>query len=510
MGLEMATSQDFANYVCGERLHNHFLVHLFRYMAPEWTRLMAGSTHNSIYMPVFRDLQILLPALPEQRAIARAIEDVDALLDALTQLIAKKRDLKQAAIQELLTGKKRLPGFSGEWKLKRLDTVSDIDRDNLESATPSGYAFSYISLEDVDVGCLRSYSEQVFSSAPSRARRRLRAADVLISTVRPNLQSHLLFALTQPNWICSTGFSVVRCKSEQANPGYIYYQLFGHCVTKQIESLLTGSNYPAINGRDVRALEIPVPNLPEQTAIAAVLSDMDAEIAALESRRDKTRALKQGIMQELLTGRTRLVSSEAASPVQNEKRAVAKSSSHNWAINEAVVISVLAKQFGTETFPLGRKRCTKLAYLLHRHMEKEAEGYLKKAAGPYNPSTKYKGPESIAQRNGYVRTHASGRYSGFVAAHNIEKAEAYFLQWYGLAALQWIEQFRFSTNDELELLATVDMAVADLQNTGEEISLQRVKDVIRGHPEWEAKLTRAVFADANITAAMKTCEELFD
>ena len=64
MGREMATSQDFANYICGERLHNHYLVHLFRYMSPEWKRLMAGSTHNSIYMPVFRDLQILLPPQP--------------------------------------------------------------------------------------------------------------------------------------------------------------------------------------------------------------------------------------------------------------------------------------------------------------------------------------------------------------------------------------------------------------------------------------------------------------
>ncbi len=84
-------------------------------------------------------------------------------------------------------------------------------------------------------------------------------------------------------------------------------RLIGHRVTKQIEAFLTGSNYPAINGGDVKALEIPLPALSEQTAIAAILSDMDAEIAALETRRDKTRALKQGMMQELLTGRTRLV-----------------------------------------------------------------------------------------------------------------------------------------------------------------------------------------------------------
>ena len=84
-------------------------------------------------------------------------------------------------------------------------------------------------------------------------------------------------------------------------------------MNKQIEKTLAGSNYPAINGRDVRLLEIPCPpQIQEQHAIATVLSDMDAEIAALERRRDKTRVVKQGMMQQLFTGRVRLVKSEVA------------------------------------------------------------------------------------------------------------------------------------------------------------------------------------------------------
>jgi type I restriction enzyme S subunit len=106
MGESMATSQDFANYVCGPHLHNHYVVHLFRFMAPEWRRLMAGSTHNSIYMPVFRELQILRPPIDEQKAIAKTLTDADALIESLEHLLAKKRDLKQGAMQELLTGKR--------------------------------------------------------------------------------------------------------------------------------------------------------------------------------------------------------------------------------------------------------------------------------------------------------------------------------------------------------------------------------------------------------------------
>jgi type I restriction enzyme S subunit len=247
-----------------------------------------------------------VPPVPEQRIIAGTLSDVDALLGALEQLIAKKRDLKQAAMQQLLTGQKRLPGFHGQWGVKRLGDVVDTDPENLGSDTRPDFVFNYIALEDVDRGILRSYSEQVFANAPSRARRQLRPNDVLVSTVRPNLQSHLLFRIEGGNWVCSTGFCVVRCREGVTNPGYVFCHLFAGCVNRQIEALLTGSNYPAINSGDVRALEIPFPDHHEQTAIAEVLSDMDAELAALEQRRDKTRALKQGMMQELLTGRTRL------------------------------------------------------------------------------------------------------------------------------------------------------------------------------------------------------------
>jgi len=271
------------------------------------SRFYVGGAKTNLNTAQLKRYRIAVPPLHEQRAIAEVLSDADAIIEYLERLIAKKRLLKKGVMQQSLTGKKRLPGFAEEWEVKRLDTVADIDPDNLGSGTPLDYAFKYISLEDVDVGSLRNYSEQIFSSAPSRARRRLKAGDILVSTVRPNLQSHLLFVSTEPNWVCSTGFSVVRCKNQVADPHYIFQNLFSHHVAKQIEALLTGSNYPAINGRDVKALEIPMPKLPEQTAIASILSAMDAEIALLEAQLAKYRQLKQGLMQKLLTGRIRLI-----------------------------------------------------------------------------------------------------------------------------------------------------------------------------------------------------------
>jgi type I restriction enzyme S subunit len=274
---------------------------------PYFLKFDDGVSQTHLLNNIFQKCLVVIPTLIEQQAIATALSDADELIESLEQLLTKKRQIKQGAMQELLTGKKRLPGFSGEWEVKKLGEVVDADPENLSSDTRPDLEFNYIALEDVDRGFLRSNSVQVFANAPSRARRKLRNDDVLVSTVRPNLQSHLLFTGKDGRWVCSTGFCVVRCREGVTHPGYVFYHLFAGSVNKQIDALLTGSNYPAINSGDVRALQIPIPDYAEQTAIAEVLSDMDAEIEALETKLTKARQVKQGMMQELLTGRIRLV-----------------------------------------------------------------------------------------------------------------------------------------------------------------------------------------------------------
>lgn len=174
------------------------------------------------------------------------------------------------------------------------------------------------------------------------------------------------------------------------------------------------------------------------------------------------------------------------------------------------MLGVLTKAFGSEPHPLARVRRTKLLYLLHRHVEGSAEGYLKKAAGPYNPKTRYQGPEGIAVKNGYVRAHHNGTYEGFVAGDKIAEAEAYFEKWHEPAVRLWLEQFHYTKTDELELLATVDMAMEDLRRTGHPVALTAVKQIIQSHPEWQAKLERPIFSDAHIESAIARCHNLFD
>lgn len=149
-------------------------------------------------------------------------------------------------------------------------------------------------------------------------------------------------------------------------------------------------------------------------------------------------------------------------------------------------------------------------YLLHRHAEGRAEGYLKKAAGPYDPNTKYKGPEAIALKNGYVRVLNNGKYEGFVAGDKADQARGYFEQWYGTAALEWLERFHYRKTDDLELLATVDMAMVDFAAAGQSADVAGVKRVIAAHPEWVPKLSRELFSDERIARAIAECQKLFD
>ena len=122
----MAVSQHFLAWQCGPRLDNHFLYYWLQASKPEFERIAMGNTIKTIGLPFFRSYRVPQPPIGEQRAIATALSDVDALLAKIDQLIAKKRDLKQAAMQQLLTGQTRLPGFSGEWEVKRLGDVANV------------------------------------------------------------------------------------------------------------------------------------------------------------------------------------------------------------------------------------------------------------------------------------------------------------------------------------------------------------------------------------------------
>lgn len=192
-----------------------------------------------------------------------------------------------------------------DWEVKHFGDIADIDKISLKSNTPEDYEFDYISLSDVDSNDFKiETTKQVFANAPSRARRVVSKGDILMSTVRPNLQGFTLIENDVSNLIASTGFAVI--STREVLNSYLFQYLFSSAIERQFHQLLVGSNYPAINSSDVKKLKIPLPPLPEQKAIAQVLSTWDHAIQKTEALLAQKELRKKWLMQQLLTGKKRL------------------------------------------------------------------------------------------------------------------------------------------------------------------------------------------------------------
>lgn len=258
-------------------------------------RAVVGTTRQEFSISAVRNFAIALPPALEQRAIAEALSDVDTLLDALDRLIAKKRDLKQAAMQQLLTGQTRLPGLGGKWEVKRLGNIAEIVMGQSPSSlnyNSTGYGLPLIQ-GNADISD-RKAIKRIFTTQVTK---RGRAGDILMSVRAPVGEvSRTMFDVCLGRGVCA-----VRFPNE-----FLYHYLI--LLESSWVKRSKGSTFDSVNSTDVQAVEINLPEDPaEQTAIATVLSDMDTELDGLLERRIKTATLKQGMMQELLTGRTRLV-----------------------------------------------------------------------------------------------------------------------------------------------------------------------------------------------------------
>ncbi|MCC6780661.1 MAG: restriction endonuclease subunit S [Hyphomicrobiales bacterium] len=253
-----------------------------------------GSTMINLNQSTLAGLIIQFPPLPEQRAIAAALSDVDAL-------IAKKRAIKTAAMQQLLTGKTRLPGFSGEWDTQQLGEFAEIRN---QKAMPNAVDAETlcIELEHISQGNGRLLGHSTASESKS-SKYYFVVGDVLFGRLRPYLRK---FWFADRHGLCSTEIWPLMVDHNQANSAFLF-QVVQTDQFIEAASVSYGTHMPRADWGIIRDFEFALPCLKEQAAIAAVLSDMDAEIAALEARRDKTSAIKQGMMQELLTGRIRLL-----------------------------------------------------------------------------------------------------------------------------------------------------------------------------------------------------------
>ncbi|WP_271437098.1 restriction endonuclease subunit S [Lentibacter algarum] len=256
----------------------------------------------------FERIPLTLPPLPEQRKIADILSTWDQAIEKTEALLSNARTQKRALMQQLLTGKRRFPAFEGQpWKEVRLGDVATIDAKSLGSKTPDDFEFSYISLSNVVPGrVVGPLDRHAYGEAPSRARRIVQRGDLLVSTVRPNLMGFARVTQTHSDCIASTGFAVVTPK-KAAIGSYLYHYLFSHHMKSQVHALVVGSNYPAINSSDVKKLKINLPPLGEQKLIGEALDNCDVQCDHLTDNLSKLRTEKKALMQQLLTGKRRVV-----------------------------------------------------------------------------------------------------------------------------------------------------------------------------------------------------------
>lgn len=255
--------------------------------------------------------------LHEQQAIAMALTDVDMLLGGLDRLIAKKRDLKQATMQKLLTGQIRIPGFSGEWEVKRLGCFGKCLRgvtyrgDGDLSTHDTSHTKRLLRSNNVQNAIVVVDEVQFVNAARVAPHQILRKDDILICMANGSKalvgKAGLFNVSNDYEYTFGAFMGCFRTDSFEANPTFVFYLFQTGRYRDYINNLLAGSSINNLRPSSIESLEFSTPPVSEQTAIAAVLSDMDAELSALVARRDKTRDLKQAMMQELLTGRARLL-----------------------------------------------------------------------------------------------------------------------------------------------------------------------------------------------------------
>ncbi len=295
------SAQSFTTLITRPRQHEAESPYLCHFINSEigqqfFIQSQIGGAQKNVNAGTLREMPVPLPKRPEQRAIATALSDVDALLTALDRLIAKKRDIKQATMQQLLTGQTRLPGFHGEWEV---NTVAELEKQKLVQLSRG----QVISKKDIDntPGDFPIYSSSIHNDGLfGRYGVFLFDEEMITWSVDGggnffHRRKHK-FSVTNVCGFMRVDTSRIDCRFFAAE-----LQLLHSRKTFDYQS----KAHPSVVRKEY---EVKLPPLPEQSAIAAVLTDMDAELAALEQRRDRTRALKQAMMQELLTGKTRLLS----------------------------------------------------------------------------------------------------------------------------------------------------------------------------------------------------------
>jgi type I restriction enzyme, S subunit len=291
-----------AQYVQSDNFKNQVLINAI------------GGAQPNISGKQIEDVCINLPPLHEQHKIAEILTSVDGVIEKTKEIIGQSEKVKKGLMQQLLTKgigntkfKKTVIGdIPEEWEVKTLGEITKINPESLSGKTDPNFEFNYIDIASIirtgEIGETKTFS---FGSAPSRARRIVREGDIIVSTVRPYLRAFSYIHKENDTDICSTGFAVLRPNKDFSNQ-FIYQIILSNQFVEYLKTKMTGSNYPAVKANDISEYRVAVPKIDEQNKIGELLKTFDKKIKNDFETLNQLQLLKQGLMQNLLTGKVRV------------------------------------------------------------------------------------------------------------------------------------------------------------------------------------------------------------
>ncbi len=434
-----------------------------------------GLTLRNLY-----DFWITLPPTEaEQRAIATALSDVDALLEELDRLITKKYDLKQATMQQLLTGQTRLPGFKREWKIIRLgDHVRFLNNGtNSRAELLADGSIRYLHYGDIhtiNTSVLDPVSLPCLPSIKAKVLDRLQDGDLIFADASEDIEGvgKSVELVNVGSTQLVSGLHTIAARFDQAvlADGFKAYLQFCPEFISALRRLAAGTKVYATTRSHIANIEMRLPKVDEQKAIAAVFQDMDAEIEVLEQRRTKTAAIKQAMMQELLTGHIRLV--ESVTQVSPDNKGEVTGRKANVHFIRSVLAAEIVDQLHEEpTF--GHVKFEKMLFLVeHLCNVDTGSNYQRKAAGPYDNRALRSIDSQLQKQQWFEARKENGRYR-YVPLSKKGGHKDYFDRYFSEISTSFqeiIKTFRSFDTEQCEIVATLFSAWKDLLSKNETVT----------------------------------------
>lgn len=515
--IPMATNQGFKNITVNNSGNAEFLYYLLQTKKSRMLDLAIGSTFLEISKTALSKILLQIPMRDEQNKIADALSDMDNLVVVLEKQIAKKKAIKQGTMQELLTGKRRLPGFFGEWVNTKIGSITEV----YSGGTPNtsepafwGGKIPWMNSGELNLKIVRQVQGRITEVGMDSSSTHFIPAECVLIGLAGQGKTRGTAAFNTFPLCTNQSIAAIYPNPNKFDSKFLYYKM--DTQYDQLRELSSGDGgRGGLNKKLILDYEVVIPqSIDEQAAIATILTEMDYEIENLKMKLTKYRQVKQGMMQQLLTGKIRLknvVEDLVQAEQANAVKILPARTAHNHQFDDAVSIAAIVDTFYSDKYPLGRVKVQKLLYLLHRHQAVSVSDFKKKAAGPYADTVRYKGGEPIAKKNKYIVSENGKQGTRYSRGENMAQALNYVERWGMQSDLQWLkDNFLHTGRNDLELLATVDMAICDLNEAGVPISVASIKNLIASSKEWKAKLSKTYFSDRDIARAIKKCTELFN